>query len=432
MFQLRPISRPEISQFLSAYSEKLAANGNCILRRDEYGLEAVEALPEFDRLFTHWNAIGSADNLPRLAQFDSLLEYEDGLLKHVINVTAPDPADYYYERYDSLSRRDGQDLTGKPLGSHPDKVLAESVMVDYATSAQLRRASFMEVSIGTGGVSRRFARLLLPVRDGTGKRATHLIAAVRLEECSVDRLVPPFHFPKKNKGALAGADMPTANDTRPALNPDVFDKLDDTALLEQFLTQVFPRIDPRSTATRLIQTFGSLAEVINADPHRLAEVGQLSFATIAQMKAAGEMATRIIGRELVDRPLLNNIDQLVDYCRARLARRPTEAVRVLYVDRKLNLIADEEVARGSGGFVNIEPREVIKRALIHEAGGIILVHNHPSGDPTPSSEDIEITMAIRRAANAVDMEVHDHLIVTRDDYTSLKRLGFLRKNAGGR
>ncbi|MEM7444269.1 MAG: DNA repair protein RadC [Pseudomonadota bacterium] len=428
MLRLRPIARPQISRFLIGFSERLAANGNCILRRDEYGVEAVDGLSDFAQIYAQWLSHGNADRLPSSADMESALRSKsDGLQKHLIDVHSGDPDRYAFVQFDPETRLAGEDLSGKLVRNYPDSVMAEAVLVDYSTAALLRRCSFMEISLGTGGVSRRFARLILPLGGPDSRRCTHLMTVVRLQECSTDRQVAPFHFQDRRRTRAEITAGEQANDAIVGLDPDIFDKLDDTALLEQFLIQIFPRIDPRATAARLITTFGNLAEVINADPQRLKDIGNLSYGSIAQLKAAGEMATRIIRRDLVDKPLLKTLDELLIYCRARVGHRSVEVVRALFVDNRLRLIHDEQISRGSNAFAPVESREIIKRALNLDASGIVLVHNHPSDDPTPSAADIQFSRDLKYAANSVDLELHDHLIVTRDSFSSLRQLGYLRR-----
>jgi len=428
VLRLRPIARPQISRFLIGFSERLAANGNCLLRRDEYGIEAVEALPDFAQIYERWQGHGSPDRLPRHQDMlTSFKSKKDGLQKHLIDVQTGDPDRYAFVEFDREARLAGEDLSGKLVKHYPDPIMAEAVMVDYSTAAFLRRCSFMEISLGTGGVSRRFARLIMPLGSDNGRRCTHLMTVVRLQECSTDRQVAPFHFQDRRPSHAGFANVEQANDAIVGLDPDIFDKLDDTALLEQFLIQIFPRIDPRATAARLVSTFGNLAEVINAEPQRLKDIGNLSYGSIAQLKAAGEMATRIIRRDLVDKPLLKSLDELLVYCRARVGHRSVEVVRALFVDNRLRLIHDEQISRGSNAFAPVESREIIKRALNLDASGVVLVHNHPSDDPTPSAADIQFSRDLKYAANSVDIELHDHLIVTRDSFASLRQLGYLRR-----
>lgn len=428
MLRLRPIARPQISRFLIGFSERLAANGNCLLRRDEYGVEAVEGLSDFAQIYAQWISYAGLDRLPTRSDMRAAFKTKkDGLQKHLIDVHGGDPDQYAFVRFDPEARLAGDDLSGKLVKNYPDPIMAEAVLVDYSTAAFLRRCSFMEISLGTGGVSRRFARLILPLGSANSDRCTHLLTVVRLQECSTDRQVAPFHFQDRRRGRVGIAATEEANDSTIGLDPDIFDKLDDTALLEQFLIQIFPRIDPRATAGRLISTFGNLAEVINADPQRLKDIGNLSYGSIAQLKAAGEMATRIIRRDLVDKPLLKNLDELLVYCRARIGHKSIEVVRALFVDNKLRLIHDEQISRGSNAFAPVESREIIKRALNLDASGVVLVHNHPSDDPTPSAADIQFSRDLKFAANSIDIELHDHLIVTRDSFASLRQLGYLRR-----
>jgi len=430
LLYLRPIPRPLISRYLIGFSEKAAANGNTLLRRDEYSIEAVQILPDFAAILARWTSAGGPNRLPTVSDMtDALAPNEDGLLTHLIDVSGRDPGSFFFVRFDPNARLTGDALVGNFVHDYPDPIMADALLADYSTAAMLRRSSFMEISLGTGGVPRRFARMILPLGTEGSDRCTHLLSVVRLQECASDRLVAPFHFKRHE---LAGASREEfAELCRPF---DHFARLDfseseEVELLEQFLIQVTPRIDPRNASSQLISAFGNLAEVVNANPERLKEIGGLSIGSIAHLKAAAEMATRIIRLNLVDKPLLSNLDDLLAYCRARIAYRSIEVVRALYVDQRHMLIHDEQIGHGLPSFAPVESRTIIKRALNLDAAGIVMVHNHPSDDATPSAADIHFSSELRSAANYVDIEMHDHLIVTRDSFTSLRQLGYLRRPA---
>lgn len=430
MLHLRPIPRPLISRYLIGFSEKAAANGNTLLRRDEYGLEAIQALPDFAAVHARWIQAGGPDRLPSVADMQPVMAAgDDGLLRHLVDVSGRDPESFFFVRFDPHARLTGDALMGNFVRDYPDPIMADALLADYSTAAMLRRASFMEIALGTGGIPRRFARLILPLGTPGAAGCTHLLTVVRLQECATDRLVEPFHFKTR---AGAGDAAEAADRARLAFDHFArfdFSGRDDVELLEQFLIQVFPRIDPRAASRRLIDAFGNLAEVVNASPERLREVGDLSHGSIAQLKAAAEMAARVLRLDLVDKPLLENLDDLMAYCRARIAHRPIEVVRALFVDRRHRLIHDEQIGHGRPTFAPVESRAVIKRALNLDAAGIVMVHNHPSDDATPSAADIHFSSELRSAAGHVDVEMHDHLIVTRDSFTSLRQLGYLRRSA---
>lgn len=428
MLLLRPIPRPLISRYLVGFSERVAANGNILLRREEYSLGAMDNLPDFGSIHARWRAAGGADRLPSIDDLLGVLSSsDDGLQKHLIDVRDRDPESFIFMKFDPKTRLAGEKLAGSLVRDYPDPIMADALLADYATSAMLRRCSFMEVSLGTGGVPRRFARLILPLGTPGVRGCTHLMTVVRLQECAADRQVPPFHFRAASSAAKTSGGVHGDGQRFDHFSLLDFSDRDDVELLEQFLLQVSPRIDPRATSTHLIAAFGNLAEVVNANPERLKEVGNLTPGTITQLKAAAEMAARVLRLELVNKPLLDSLDDLMTYCRARIAYRPVEVVRALFVDNGMRLIHDEQIGLGRPTFTPVEARSVIKRGLNLDAAGIVMVHNHPSDDATPSAADIQFSLELRSAADHVDMKLHDHLIVTRDNFTSLRQLGYLRR-----
>ena len=203
------------------------------------------------------------------------------------------------------------------------------------------------------------------------------------------------------------------------------DALPDYELLELLLFLSIPQRDTKPLAKALIARFGSFADVIAAAPERLCEVDGVKDATVAALKTVEAGALRLARAKVIGRPALSSWEALLDYCAAAMARTPTEEFRVLYLDRKNVLVADEVHQRGTVDHTPVYPREVVKRALELGASAIILVHNHPSGDPTPSRSDIAMTREIAAAAKALKIEVHDHLIIGRGKHASFKALGLL-------
>jgi DNA repair protein RadC len=199
----------------------------------------------------------------------------------------------------------------------------------------------------------------------------------------------------------------------------------DYELLELTLFAAVPRKDVKPLAKALIVRFGSFAEVIAAPRARLAEMPGVGEAVISQLKIVEAAAQRLARGRVIGRPALSSWAALLDYCMAAMARSPTEEFRVLFLDRKNVLVADEVQTRGTVDHAPVYPREIIKRALEHGASAIILVHNHPSGDPTPSRADIDMTRDIAAAAKALHIAVHDHLVIGRSGHASFKSLGLL-------
>ncbi len=203
------------------------------------------------------------------------------------------------------------------------------------------------------------------------------------------------------------------------------DALPDYEVLELVLFRAIPRADVKPLAHRLLSVFGSFNAVVAADPARLEQVKGVGCAVVVELKIVEAAAHRLAQSALREKPLISSWDAVVAYCRTTLAHRDTEHFRVLFLDRKNRLIADETQSQGTVDQVQVYPREVIKRALELSASALILVHNHPSGDPTPSPEDIDLTRAIATAASALDIVLHDHLIVGRFAEASLRAQGHL-------
>jgi DNA repair protein RadC len=198
--------------------------------------------------------------------------------------------------------------------------------------------------------------------------------------------------------------------------------LADYELLELLLFRAIPRRDVKPLAKDLIKTFGSFAEVVAAPAERLSDAG-LGKAAIAELKiveAAAQAFAR--GQVKTDRPVLSSWSSVLDYCRTAMAFADKEQLRVLFLDKRNRLIADEMQQEGTVDHTPVYPREVVKRALELSATAIILVHNHPSGDPTPSQADIAMTQEIVNVARPLGIAVHDHLIVGRDGHASFKGL----------
>jgi len=201
--------------------------------------------------------------------------------------------------------------------------------------------------------------------------------------------------------------------------------LPDYELLELILFQCVERIDVKPLAKELLATFGSLGGVLAADPERLAEFDKLSYAGVVHLKALHETTARVTREELTKGPVLSSWDKLINYLKTSLAHAKTERFQVLYLNAKNELIADEIQQTGTVNHTPVYPREVIKRALELGATAIIMVHNHPSGDPTPSSADIAMTKELAAAGEKLDITVHDHIIMSKHGHTSFRDLGLM-------
>ena len=200
------------------------------------------------------------------------------------------------------------------------------------------------------------------------------------------------------------------------------DALSDYELLEMVLFTAKAQGDVKPLAKTLLKTFGSFAEVVHAPEARLREVKGVGDRTITELKLIAAAAGRIAKGQLKARTLLSSWNDVIDYCRTTMAFADKEQFRVLFLDKRNQLIADEVQQTGTVDHTPVYPREVIKRALELSATAILLVHNHPSGDPTPSQADVQMTRAIIDIAGPLGISVHDHIIVGKHGHASLKGL----------
>ena len=201
--------------------------------------------------------------------------------------------------------------------------------------------------------------------------------------------------------------------------------LPDYELLELVLFRAIPRQDVKPLARLLLDTFGDFNRVITASPARLQMVKGAGPAVMLELKLVEAAAQRMMRARVIGKPVLSSWDALLDYCHTAMAHGETEQFRVLYLDRKNVLIADEQQARGTVDHVPVYPREVVKRALELNASALILVHNHPSGDPTPSEADLSMTRQVQDACAALGLVLHDHLIIGKERELSFRAKGYL-------
>jgi DNA repair protein RadC len=201
--------------------------------------------------------------------------------------------------------------------------------------------------------------------------------------------------------------------------------LQDYEILEVLLFATTLRGDTKPLAKSLIERFGSLGAVMSAPVDALRQTKGIGDAGAAQIAVVREAALRLLRAEAKEQPVLGSWQKLVEYCQARLQFEAIENFHVLFLDRKNKLIKDERQQHGTVDHTPLYPREVVKRALELGASAIILVHNHPSGDPTPSRADIEVTKEVAHAAALLGVTLHDHLIIGRGKHTSLRGLGVI-------
>lgn len=204
------------------------------------------------------------------------------------------------------------------------------------------------------------------------------------------------------------------------------DALEDYELLELALQLVIPRRDTKALAKTLLREFGSFSGVFNASQPRLEKIEGLAATSIAHIKVIQAVAARF-GRDRIDseQPILGSWNQLIDYCRSQMAFESVEHFRILFLDKKNRLIADEVQQTGTVDHTPVYPREVIRRSLELSATALILVHNHPSGDPSPSSADVRMTREISDVAKPLGITLHDHIIIGKSGHASLRGLKLL-------
>ncbi|MGB3456446.1 MAG: DNA repair protein RadC [Litorimonas sp.] len=240
---------------------------------------------------------------------------------------------------------------------------------------------------------------------------------------------PSSPLPETGTPPKAKAPKPHFHDHRDRLRSKFArrgaDAFDDYELLELILFQALPRIDTKPIAKALLSEFGTLAEVVAAPVEKLTRIKGIGPSAAQHLKLLQQVSIRIGRSAVINRPVLSSWNALLDYVRAAMQFEGREQFRVLFLDRKNRLLADEMMGQGTVDRAPVYPREIVRRALVHEATAIILVHNHPSGDPTPSPQDIQLTKAIERTADAIDVVVHDHLVVGREDVASFKMLGLM-------
>jgi DNA repair protein RadC len=241
----------------------------------------------------------------------------------------------------------------------------------------------------------------------------------------------PFTLPKghgRNEFAESETSVPHYYGHRRRLRERMIaagaENLPDYELLEMLLFAANPQGDVKPAAKSLLAHFGGFGKVLSADPDALSEAG-LGLAGIAAIKSVREAALRLMRLELQEQPVVNSWDKLIDYCNAQVAHNKVEEFHILFLDRKNVLIKHERQQRGTVDHTPVYPREVVKRALDLGAAAMILVHNHPSGDPTPSKTDIAVTQDIKKAAVLLGVALHDHIIIGRNGHTSLRDLGLI-------
>ncbi|MEN3748906.1 DNA repair protein RadC [Sphingomonas sp. HF-S3] len=225
------------------------------------------------------------------------------------------------------------------------------------------------------------------------------------------------------------SDAPDNNGHRARLRQRLFDggpdALLDHELIEYLLALAIPRRDTKPLAKKLLEEFGGIGGLFAADAKAIARIEGMGETSVAALKAAQATALRLLRAEVREQPVLSNWQALLDYLRADMAHHTIERVRVLHLNSRNMLIRDELMNEGSVDEAPVYVREVIRRALELGSAALILVHNHPSGDPSPSRADIEITRAVAAAAKLLNIGVHDHIVIGRNGHASLRAQGLI-------
>lgn len=203
------------------------------------------------------------------------------------------------------------------------------------------------------------------------------------------------------------------------------DGMPDYEFLEMLLAQAIPRRDVKPLAKSLLDRFGSFAGVISADDEKLMAVSGMGETSVAALKVVRAAAIRLLQQEVTGRDAISSWDKLIDYCRAAMAHETVEQLRLLFLDKRNVLITDEVQQRGTVDHTPLYIREVVKRALDLSASALIVVHNHPSGDPTPSRGDIDMTNELKDALEKIGITLHDHVIIGRNGHESFRAKGLL-------
>ncbi|MEL7252613.1 MAG: DNA repair protein RadC [Pseudomonadota bacterium] len=237
-------------------------------------------------------------------------------------------------------------------------------------------------------------------------------------------------FDSDEAAAPAGAKSPSyLRDHRKRLRDRFLtggaDALPDYEMLELVLFRAIPRQDVKPLARALLEQFGDFNGVLSAPRDQLEAMKGVGEAVLCELKIVEAAAHRLSQTRIRQKPVLSSWDALLDYCRTTMAHRATEQFRVFYLDRKNTLIADEQQAEGTVDHVPVYPREIVKRALLLNASALIMVHNHPSGDPTPSKADIDMTRQVVAAADALGIVLHDHVIIGKSHEVSFRADGYL-------
>lgn len=436
--RIQPLRAPLASELIFERRELFGTGRQRVVQKAEYKLDAARSVPDFSPFLDCWDDGHSKGRLPTFRDFDNVLDAEHLAAVHVLDTSPLDPARYRFLKFDQNARTDAtQDLSGRPLSEYPDPIIQNSGIQDCAIAALGNRGTVMEVTVTTNGSARKFARLMLPVAASEqDNRPSLLVSVVRLLELKRWPQSRPVYASLAAANAALPDGLSTVHHGAPTQSSAMQvlmkyfhngnqELLADQDLLELLLRQSENGDECRELAQLLIDEFGSLAAVMAVGSERLVKFPGMTPQALVRLKVAREMASRIIRLEMVDKPVLSSTGVALDYCRARMAHETIEHVRILYLDQKNRLIVDEHFHGGGVASVPINPRHIVKRAVVLDAQSVMMAHNHPSGDPSPSSADVQVTLDLKRATEAVGIRLLDHLIIGRSGHVSLRSLGYL-------
>lgn len=451
---LRPIEpvEPDLSSKFLKERFELTGTSNVVEKHD-YSLEAARKVSGLAPYLECWEQHRKRRRLPSLRDFDAVRESIGLSGVHLVETPTSEFSDFRFASFDSTTRLDGHDFSGTYVADYPDTIFRQAARLDYSASVATREGCLTRLDFEMKDRSGKFARLVLPLSETNSTIPSRLLVVVQIfEHCPLK----PVTEKKVRSGASSGPDIDqaasgfagfgnpvalTASQIAAArrlsvrigtddlvmryFKNGIHEQLEDRDLLEWLLRQFLGPDRSSELAVLLIDEFGSLPSVLAIGRERLLDFPGLTSEALLSLKVVRELASRLVKTETISRPIVSDVRQVIDYCRARMAHETVEHLRVLYTNQKNRLITDEVYHGGGVSSVSVHPRQIVKRAILVDASSIIMAHNHPSGDPSPSSADVEITRDIKRAADAVHIRLLDHLIIGRSGSVSLSTLGYL-------
>ncbi|NNG04282.1 MAG: DNA repair protein RadC [Inquilinus sp.] len=425
-----------------------------VVQKQDYRLDAARRVAGFAPFLECWESHRQRDRLPTVSDFDPLRDTIGIAGIHLIDAPSTDAGTFRFVNFDTTTRPDGGSFSGTYVADYPDPALRQFALMDYWSTATSGQATFNDFNVRKTYRRGKFARLILPLSDEGSKKASKLMVVVRLLE---------YRKPGSSPRAESAGDLSTKRNRRggsskagaisahrrlesTAVGPPVdrlqreeaavshlfhsgaHEQLADRDLLVWLFEQSGVKAEADELASLLVEHFGSLASITAMGHERLGEFPGLTSDTMTTLKVVRELATRIVRLETMENPVVPDSRQVIEYCRARMAHEAVEHVRLLYLDQKNRLISDEAYNGGGVSSVQVSPRTVIKRAIVLNAQSIIMAHNHPSGDPSPSPADIEVTREFLCAVSTVGLKLLDHLIIGRSGHVSLRSLGYFESD----